>query len=201
MFRVIAQERKAIVQRIKELQPDLSNRQIARTLGVADMTVGRDLATNVAPADGDSKAIGSPGATNVAPGLTGREAAQAVDRREHSKPPSHARLHTMKFPPARYPLILADPPWRYENPPMGGAHAKEVVRRSGRTGNLSLIQNETDAIVPTWRLAQGCPKGRAPDQAHRGAAGARHPAARGSAHQDAPHGAGRPGRYHRAWRG
>jgi hypothetical protein len=40
-------ERQALVRRIKALQPDVSNRQIARMLGVSDMTVGRDLATSV----------------------------------------------------------------------------------------------------------------------------------------------------------
>jgi hypothetical protein len=47
-FKIIAAERKPIVNRIKELQPDLSNRQIARTLGVDEGTVRNDAAENSA---------------------------------------------------------------------------------------------------------------------------------------------------------
>jgi hypothetical protein len=47
-FKVIAAERKPIVNRIKELQPDVSNRQIARTLGVDEGTVRNDAAENSA---------------------------------------------------------------------------------------------------------------------------------------------------------
>jgi hypothetical protein len=47
-FRTIASERQAIVRRIKELQPDVSNRQIARTFGVAEGTVRNDVAQNYA---------------------------------------------------------------------------------------------------------------------------------------------------------
>ena len=45
-FRMIAEQRKHIVQRIKELQPDVSNRPIARTLGVHHDTVNRDVGGN-----------------------------------------------------------------------------------------------------------------------------------------------------------
>jgi hypothetical protein len=47
-FRPNVERRQRIVRRLKELQPEASNRQIGKTLGVSDMTVGRDLATNVA---------------------------------------------------------------------------------------------------------------------------------------------------------
>jgi phage N-6-adenine-methyltransferase len=43
-FKMIAAERKPIVNRIKELQPDVSNRQIARTLGVDEGTIRNDAA-------------------------------------------------------------------------------------------------------------------------------------------------------------
>jgi hypothetical protein len=89
-FRMIATERKRIAQRIKELQPLVSNRQIARTLGISDMTVGRDLATNVAPDNGDARGSDEPSATNVAASLSGREAAITVNRRERSGQPDLA---------------------------------------------------------------------------------------------------------------
>jgi len=51
-FKAIAGERKKIVKRIKELQPDVSNRQIGRTLGVDHVTVGNDLAGENSPLNG-----------------------------------------------------------------------------------------------------------------------------------------------------
>jgi hypothetical protein len=32
------------------------------------------------------------------------------------------RLSEMELPEGRYPILLIDPPWRYENPPMGGGN-------------------------------------------------------------------------------
>ena len=49
-FKGIAATRKKIVSRIRELQPDVSNRQIARTLGVDQYRhVGRDIAGENSP--------------------------------------------------------------------------------------------------------------------------------------------------------
>jgi hypothetical protein len=63
-FKQVAEQRKRIVARIKELQPKVSNRQIARTLGVRETTVRRDTAPNGAP------------------DFTGERAAKLVMRRE-----------------------------------------------------------------------------------------------------------------------
>jgi hypothetical protein len=62
-----------------------SNKQITRTLSVSDMTVGRDTATNVAPAR--KKGSKNSGyvpvtATNVAPSVSGAKAAAIVERKE-----------------------------------------------------------------------------------------------------------------------
>jgi phage N-6-adenine-methyltransferase len=69
-FKMIANERKPIVNRIKELQPEVSNRQISRTLGVDESTVRADIAGN--PAGPEKNASGNngeewPGAGNPAP--------------------------------------------------------------------------------------------------------------------------------------
>jgi hypothetical protein len=51
-FRAVAEQRKRIAQRIKELQPRVSNRQIARTLGVDEGTIRNDVAAeSSAPAE------------------------------------------------------------------------------------------------------------------------------------------------------
>jgi hypothetical protein len=75
----MAMERQALVKRIKRLQPDVSNRQIARMLGVDESTVRKDLAGN--PALTGAKAA-APGAVE---GL-GRSdlAANAASRRKNT---------------------------------------------------------------------------------------------------------------------
>jgi hypothetical protein len=45
----VAEQRKRVAERIKELQPKVSNRAIAKTLGVGKDTVNRDLAGANAP--------------------------------------------------------------------------------------------------------------------------------------------------------
>jgi N6-adenosine-specific RNA methylase IME4 len=100
----------------------ISNRQIARTLGVGPATIDRDIASNEAAINGSSSDAVSPNALNEAPTLSGRQAAVTVDRRERSSQPRDYDLQFMDFPEGRYPILYADPPWRYENPPMGGSN-------------------------------------------------------------------------------
>ena len=93
-FRQAAESRKCIVARIKELQPAVSNRQIARTLGVDEKTLRNDAAENSAP---DEKKISksndaeSNAAENSAPiEFTGEHAAAliaAVERGDVSSVP------------------------------------------------------------------------------------------------------------------
>lgn len=86
-FRAIASERKRIAQRIKELQPVVSNRRIARTLGVGHDTIDRDLGRNGANAPMESENSRETNGTQGGNGadapsaLTGREAAVTVDRK------------------------------------------------------------------------------------------------------------------------
>jgi hypothetical protein len=112
----------------------LSNRAIADVLGVSDMTVGRDLgnATNVAP-DEESPAHESEGATNVAVvPIDDKKAIAYIYKKNCAADLEQSRADRIdniaeiaKGNAAldlsqQFPVILADPPWRYENPPMGG---------------------------------------------------------------------------------
>ncbi len=87
-FRPVAETRKRVAERIRELQPEVSNRQIARTLGVAEGTIRNDTAQNYAPRAQNPKQSASPEgrpAQNYAPAsLTGDDTARA----EHSPPPT-----------------------------------------------------------------------------------------------------------------
>ena len=91
-----AAERKQIAQRIKDLQPDITNRQIARTLGVHHDTIDRDIGGN--PPDT----------------ITGKQAATVINRREQNAQPREHAVREIEFPAGRYPILLADLPWRYE---------------------------------------------------------------------------------------
>jgi N6-adenosine-specific RNA methylase IME4 len=120
-LRAAAEERKQIAQRIKELQPKASNRQIARTLGVSHTQVARDTGTNVprttaqgANGEAPEDAIG----TNVPlPDVGGEQAARVVARHERvknhqdtvSERVAKVALDACKL--GRFSLILADPPW------------------------------------------------------------------------------------------
>jgi hypothetical protein len=130
-FRAAAEQRKRIATRIKELQPAVSNRQIARTLGVSDMQIGRDLATNVAPDAETAKENNrskTPSATNVARGFSGAQAAKLVERRETGKA---ARLEKVAADEARvlslvpiagkFRTLILDPAWEYDDSLIGRA--------------------------------------------------------------------------------
>ena len=52
-FRIVAEQRKQLTARIKQLQPKVSNRQIAKAMGVDESTVRADTAGN--PARGPKK--------------------------------------------------------------------------------------------------------------------------------------------------
>jgi N6-adenosine-specific RNA methylase IME4 len=127
-FRLIADERKQIVARIRELQPKVTNRQIARTLGVDEGTVRNDAAENSANGRKSINPISvakDAAAEKSAPlGLTGEEAAKRVIRFEEA-PAKRAERRAERLrrivdrnPPLptgrRWPVIYADPPWRWE---------------------------------------------------------------------------------------
>jgi transcriptional regulator with XRE-family HTH domain len=113
-----------------------SQREIAAELGVSQMQISRDLAeTKVSNRSPDAQ-------TNVstldipldAPVARGQAEIlrQAQEIRERQARLEHAarieriaeisKANTALPGGARYPVILADPPWRYENPPMGGGN-------------------------------------------------------------------------------
>jgi N6-adenosine-specific RNA methylase IME4 len=121
-FRQVAEERKRIIERIKELQPTVSNRQIARTLGVSDQTVGR--ATNVAArqkTSNENNDTSSADATNVAPSeFTGERAAKLVLRKETARADHIAkviadeqRVLALVPKPGKFRTLIIDPAWEY----------------------------------------------------------------------------------------
>jgi hypothetical protein len=78
-FRIVVEQRKHLAARIKELQPDASNRQIAKMVGVSRKTIDRDVGTNVPPQSEKVKANQQLLGTNVPP-VSGAQAARLVER-------------------------------------------------------------------------------------------------------------------------
>lgn len=132
------EQRKSIARRIKELQPDTSQRKIAGVLGVSEATVARDMgksrgATNVAPEEAeatDDEGSDSETATNVAPDqspptaeITGTEAARQIEKRAKAKATREAKraekIAELEDTEARrikegegvYDVVVIDPPW------------------------------------------------------------------------------------------
>jgi N6-adenosine-specific RNA methylase IME4 len=125
-FRLIADERRQIVARIKELQPKVTNRQIARTLGVDEGTVRNDAAENSADSRKSVNPVSAAKAASAEksapPGLTGAEVAKIARRREsmfsvrERRKEREAELGAKQaaLPQKRYGVVYADPAWRWE---------------------------------------------------------------------------------------
>lgn len=125
-LRASAEARKRIAVRIKQLQPEASNRQIARTIGVSEKTIRRDGAANAAPADKNVQENNNDkasAAANSAPGPSGAQAAKIVERRTADVATTQARRAARELelgtkiatlPDAKFGVIVADPEWHDE---------------------------------------------------------------------------------------
>jgi N6-adenosine-specific RNA methylase IME4 len=158
-LRPVAEARKRIAKRIKELQPQVSNRAIAGALGVDEGTIRGDIAENSAP--GEKKANKNKGeneatAENSAPApvgeLSGERAARVVMQREAA---GMNRLEVIRqgaairAEPPPYPghgpyrVIVVDPPWPYE------IRAEDVSHRAAHdypTMTLEQIRAESPKV-------------------------------------------------------
>lgn len=115
-----AEQRKRIAARIKALQPKVSNRSIAKVLGVGRRTVDRDVGPNGPPGEkraGNAKGGKTETGPNGPPALSGAAAAKTVERAERIKGRQQevdGRVARVAFDAERlgkFSLILADPPW------------------------------------------------------------------------------------------
>jgi hypothetical protein len=77
-------QRREFAQRVKELQPEVSNRAIAEALGVSNQTINRDeRGTNVPPDGRDGQQNRDAAGTNVPPGAdAGRRDARIITQRD-----------------------------------------------------------------------------------------------------------------------
>jgi len=138
-FRMAVDQRKRLAQRIKELQPDASLRAISGAIGASKSALGRDLGpvpngTEDAEDSNENEVHVVPSGTPLVADLSGADAAKLVDRAttkdqryeerrqerfDHIEEVSKGNAPLVKE--RRYPVVYADPPWRYENAPAGDA--------------------------------------------------------------------------------
>jgi N6-adenosine-specific RNA methylase IME4 len=125
-FRALAESRKRIAVRIRELQPGLSNRRIAKALGVDEGTIRRDTAAeNSAALDerlNENNGPARPAAGNSAPReLSGVQAAKLVERRETAKAERFAKIaadeaRVLRLAPivGKFRTLVVDPGWEWD---------------------------------------------------------------------------------------
>jgi N6-adenosine-specific RNA methylase IME4 len=115
-FRAIAEDRKRIAKRIKQLQPAASTRAIGKTLGADHKTVSQDLGEN-SPGDSKKANKNKGGSGENSPRLSGEEAAKIAARAERvsvqqqgvNERVEKVALNAKNL--GKFSLILADPPW------------------------------------------------------------------------------------------
>jgi N6-adenosine-specific RNA methylase IME4 len=126
-FRMIAEQRKRIASRIKELRPEASNRAIAKAFDVDEGTIRTDLRNDSArgrekPTENAASAGAS--AEKIRTVLSGAQAARRViDFEEAPAKRAERRAERLsriidKNPPLpfgrRWSVLYGDPPWRWE---------------------------------------------------------------------------------------
>jgi N6-adenosine-specific RNA methylase IME4 len=127
-LRPVAEARKRIAKRIKELQPQVSNRAIACALGVKHTTIDRDIVGTKVPTEGklsnENKEANEGSGTNVpatAGEFSGERAAKLVLRRETASTDrlekvadDEQRVLRLAPQPGKFRTIILDPAWNYD---------------------------------------------------------------------------------------
>jgi hypothetical protein len=144
-FRIVAEQRRRIAQRIKELQPKAGTRSIAKMLGAGKSSIIRDTADPNGSSDGKKARQNKDGADphGSPPGLGGAEAARLVDRANIKREAAQwtaerratsrnaeplpdgmelrigdCRIALADVPDGSVPQILTDPPYGDEAAPL-----------------------------------------------------------------------------------
>jgi N6-adenosine-specific RNA methylase IME4 len=114
-FKVLADQRKEFRERVKALQPEVSNRAIAEALGVGRETINRDARGGQNGPLGDGKAKGNGKAGGPHGPAGGRRDASILanrDERAERRDEKYASLIAAAKLAGLYSVIYADPPWQ-----------------------------------------------------------------------------------------
>jgi N6-adenosine-specific RNA methylase IME4 len=159
----VTEERREIRRLIKQHRPEISTRAIARALKVPESTLRETRATKSKKTNQNNAGVRESRAREIigaaaAKLITRRE--DTVDRRDErlAKIAEIAKGNTELGTSTRYPIIYADPPWRYENPPMGGGNRSIENHYPTMTLDeiiaLPVMQLATDdALLYLWATA------------------------------------------------
>jgi N6-adenosine-specific RNA methylase IME4 len=126
-YRIVAEQKKAIAQRIKQLQPKASTEKIGKMLGRSRAQAYRDVSneTRCAKKSNNNRRAKGTGVSNEARGknVSGTKAAAIVERRTTDVAETQARRAEKEqqlgqkiaaLPDAKFGLIYADPEWHDE---------------------------------------------------------------------------------------
>lgn len=134
-FRIAIEQRKKLAKRLKDIEA--SGRATAKMLGVNHQTINNDIAGEKSPPQRkppNETADKETPSGESSPAWFNDEKidpAKLAKTRSNTHSKRTERLETIEeiskgnaplVTDRRYPIILADPPWRYENPPIGGSN-------------------------------------------------------------------------------
>ena len=162
-FKALADQRKEFAERVKELQPEVSNRAIAEALGVSHDTVNRDAGRNCPASTGNAQENRELGGRNCPGAADGKRDAAIINNRDTREERREEKLEEIargnrELPGGvRYPVIDADPPWRYEHPPMGGNRVVENHYPTMTLEDICALRVDKlaadDAVLYLWATA------------------------------------------------
>jgi N6-adenosine-specific RNA methylase IME4 len=123
-FKIVAEQRREFVQRVKELQLEVSNRAIADALGVHHDAVDRDARGGNPPGDRQNvEENRETGGGNPPGAYDGRRDARLIVQRDTREERREEKLQSMGEAArlsGRFSVIYADPPWTDEFGPSAG---------------------------------------------------------------------------------
>ena len=163
-FKILVEQRKEFVERVKALQPEVSNRAIADALGVGHQTIGRDAGPN-GPRDArkakeNEKAGGPNGPAGAADGR--RDAARIIQRdtREERRDEKLRSIGAAAALNGLYSVLYADPPWKDDfGMSSRGVENHYPVMDLDEIKALPVSEIATpDAVLYLWALPHMTPK-------------------------------------------
>jgi len=155
-LRGTAEERKRIAARIKELQPAVSNRKVAKVLGVSKDTVRGDLSPSATENRKENSRSAATSGDKSPPQVSGARAAAIVESRVAKVETTQERraererklgAKILAFPEAKFGVILADPEWHDEVWSEDTGHNKGPVQHYGTSDIDTIKQRPVSTIA------------------------------------------------------
>jgi N6-adenosine-specific RNA methylase IME4 len=162
-FKVVADQRKEFAERVKALQPEISNRAIADALGVGRSTINRDAGPNGPPETQKGQQNGKGDGPNGPPGAAdGRRDAAKInqrDTREERREEKLAGVAATARLSGSYSVFYVDPPWTDEfGPNSRQTELHYPVMKLHEIKALPVAEVATaDAVLYLWAMPHMIP--------------------------------------------